>query len=160
MTTTQQVMEAINHTPVDTSKYQRLTGDALLNHVKANEGMNKNDIVVTAGYTQEDGSPVFSDYYKELLEAKGVSFDEPSEPITCVEGEQQVTIQFAVTHYYTIVKDVNDGVTKEQIIESVTRDELATAECDGAWSDLKDAWRDDECITIYNEQGDEIAWRN
>ena len=157
--TTQQVMEAINHKPVDTSKYQRLTGDALLTCVNENSELEKAEKVKLAGYINQDGKPSYADFYIALLEAKGVNMNEPSEPITSIDGEQQVTISFAVTHYYTIAKDVNDGVTKEEIIESITRDEFFQAECDGAWDDMKDAWRSNEpeLFTVYNEQGEEIA---
>ena len=139
----------------------RLTGDDLLKLIKENEDTPKNEVVRAAGYFKEDGRLEFTAFYEALLEAKGYTYGGgmPGEPVEKVEGKQTVTISFPVITSYVISKVVDDGMSKDEIIDSITREDLSNSEenSDG-WGDIKESWRsaEPESIYIYLENGDEL----
>ena len=65
-------------------------------------------------------------------------------------------VRYPVTTYYAVEVERDDNITENELLESITREELMKGEAqeDCAWDTLKDAWREceGECYT-YDEDG-------
>ena len=65
------------------------------------------------------------------------------------------TIRYIVTGYYDVEVERPADITKEELLNSVDRDELMSGEenSDSAWDNLKAAWREGDA-DIYDEDWD------
>ena len=68
------------------------------------------------------------------------------------------TVTYRVDVYFTLQVERPSDTKPDDIITSITRDEIVNAEedCDGLWDGIKEAWRNDEVVRIENEQGDNL----
>ena len=145
-----------------------LTGDELISKVAelTKVGANKASIVYACGYVRQDGNPNFTEFYTNLMEAKGVKLS----PLPTAEeikakreargdGEMTFNISIPVTSYFqvTVTRPANTSV--EELWDSITRDELVNGEGEMTWDDIKDAWRSTDADSVYvtDEDGEEIA---
>ena len=57
-----------------------------------------------------------------------------------------------------ITTEAPEGSSREEIWESVTRDDLAEADTEICWDDVKDSWCYVEIddLTVEDEEGDEV----
>ena len=70
-------------------------------------------------------------------------------------------IQYPVTIYIevSVVRPVD--ISEKDLLESVTRQELANGEdISDAWDGLKDAWREGNVSLILDEEGEDIEFSN
>ena len=72
----------------------------------------------------------------------------------------KVFISYQVYTTATIEKEVSDGATYEDIIDSISRDDLVHAEVQEVdWDALKYAWRSDDHPNVYKADEDgNINW--
>ena len=66
------------------------------------------------------------------------------------------TVTYRIDAFYTLQVERPSGTNPDDIIASITRDEIANAEeeVDGLWDGLKDAWRSKDVARLENEEGD------
>ena len=70
-------------------------------------------------------------------------------------------IQYPVTCYIEVAVDRPLDISEKDLLESVTRDELANGEdVSDAWDSLKDAWRESNVSLILDEEGEAIEFSN
>ena len=65
-------------------------------------------------------------------------------------------VRYPVTTYYAVEVERPEGITEEELLASVTREELTSGEPqeDCAWDTLKEAWRDcDGEVFTYDGEG-------
>ena len=54
----------------------------------------------------------------------------------------------------TVTRPAN--ITEQELIDSITRDEMADCEEFGSWDDLKEAWRDQSVVEIMDSNYDTV----
>jgi hypothetical protein len=64
-------------------------------------------------------------------------------------------VSYRVVSYFGVYVERDANITQEELIKSITKDELFTGEADGEWDGLKDAWREGDVSYIRNEDGDD-----
>jgi hypothetical protein len=146
-----------------TTTTNQLKGKELLDYIDANKELPKSELVKGAGYVRfdEEGKMSLSmtEFYQEMLDAKQINIGsvEPTEPKELGE-KTTYTINIPVQCCVTVTVEGKVGMTKEQIADSITRQDLANCEGEMTWDDIKDAWRsfDVDCYSVYDENGNDI----
>ena len=141
----------------------KLKGQELLDYIDANKELSRSEVVKGAGYVRfdEEGKLFLSmtEFYQEMLDAKQVNIGsiEPTEPKKVGE-KTQFQIVIPVITSMTVTIDGEVGMTKEQICDAITRDDLGNCDGEMTWDDMKDAWRSFETDTwsVYDENDNEI----
>jgi hypothetical protein len=73
---------------------------------------------------------------------------------------KQFYISYCVVSSFGLYVERDANITKEELLESITRDDLHTGEADGEWDGLKDAWREGCVNCIYDEGGNDAFETN
>ena len=68
----------------------------------------------------------------------------------------QYTVSYAVTCFNDVIINRPSDMTAQEIIESVTRDEMASGEMTAEWDGCKEAWRQQTVSLIYDEYGNQV----
>ena len=79
-----------------------LKGQALLTEVsiRTAQGMNKTDLCISCGYVRENGKPAFTDFYTAIMEARGITINEPEpEEIKAEDSDYQEQINELLEDY-------------------------------------------------------------
>ena len=148
-----------------TTTQQQLTGFELINFQFINKDLTKQEQVKGAGYytIKEDGSIRYNytEFYTALIEAKsgvvqtGECSHEPSKTERVVTGEDVTyTIHVPVQTFITITVEGKDGLTRDEILNSVTREDLSNAEGEIQWDDVKEGFKDGNQDEFYIELED------
>lgn len=69
-------------------------------------------------------------------------------------------VSYEVTSYVEVFVDAPVDITREELLKSVTKDDLVAGEESGHWDALKAAWRNDNVSLILDEEGEEIEFSN
>ena len=83
-------------------KRTMLKGQALLTEVsiRTAQGMNKTDLCISCGYVRQDGKPAFTDFYTAILEARGITTNQPEpEEIKAEDSDYQEQINELLEDY-------------------------------------------------------------
>ena len=74
------------------------------------------------------------------------------------ETTYRIYIPITTTYTVEVTRTEEDGITnRDELFESITRDELANGDGELGWDDIKDAMRGDfNHFTIVDEDGDEL----
>ncbi len=78
---------------------------------------------------------------------------------TTTKTTKTYRIHIPITTTYTIEVERGEGdiTTREELFESVTREELADGDGEMGWDDVKYGFRDDnDLFTIEDEDGEEV----
>ena len=141
----------------------RLTGDALLSLVDSMKDAAKSDIVRAANYTEtkENGTErlCFTDFYEALIEAKGGPaaykgggpIATPAAPASTETGTKKFTINYPMTVYVVVEVERPANITEEDLLASITKDDLANAPVNdsNSWDSLKEEWRSAGAGELY-----------
>ena len=146
-----------------TSTQIKLVGDELLTKVKSSgvRELPKEEMVRACGYISDSGKTNYVEFYENLLIAKGVEMggETTSTPRESKGGTVTYSITFQVKTTATITLEGKDGLSREEIINLVTRKDLAESACEVQWDDVKDGFRDNDVedfyITLEDEDGEE-----
>ena len=65
-----------------------------------------------------------------------------------------VAYRMEVYNYVRVVRPVD--ITRDDLLLSIDKDDIANGECETTWDDVKSAWRNNDISGIYNEEFDEI----
>ena len=135
-----------------TTTQKQLTGFELINFQFINKDLTKQELVKGAGYytIKEDGSVRYNytAYYEALIEAKSGVVQTTRERV--VTGEDVTyTIQVPVQTFITITVEGKDGLTRDEILNSVTREDLSNAEGEIQWDDVKEGFKDGNQDEFY-----------
>jgi hypothetical protein len=116
----------------------KLTGQALINHVDNGElnGMSKTEQCLTAGYVRDNGKAAYTEFYTELLNAKGTLSLQDS----CVEDDEGWYNNLS-EQQQELYDAIEEGCPEFQ--------KLSTDDCDTFMSELEDVG-----ITTANEFSD------
>jgi hypothetical protein len=79
---------------------------------------------------------------------------------TTATATKQFAVIYFVTTAYQVMVERPENITEADLLESVTREDLCSAEEAGGWDGLTEAWKNDECeIRTLDEDGyvDELA---
>ena len=69
-------------------------------------------------------------------------------------------LSYEVTSYFDIYVERPVDISKDELLNSITRNELATAERSGDGDDVRDAVRSKNISLILDEEGDAIEFSN
>ena len=67
-------------------------------------------------------------------------------------------VSFMVNSYWNVFVDRPADITREELLNSITRDDLTSGDESGGWDGLKEAWRNGDVSLILDEQGEEIEF--
>ena len=68
----------------------------------------------------------------------------------------QYTVSYAVTCYNDVTVERPDNMSAEEIIDSITRQEMADGQMTAEWEGCKDAWRTQTVSLIYDQDGNQV----
>ena len=69
-------------------------------------------------------------------------------------------LSYEVTSYFDIYVERPVDISKDELLNSITRDEIATAERSGDGDDVREAVRSKIISLILDEEGDAIEFAN
>ena len=69
-------------------------------------------------------------------------------------------LSYEVTSYFDIYVERPVDISKDELLNSITRNEVATAERSGDGDDVRDAVRSKNISLILDEEGDAIEFAN
>lgn len=128
-----------------------LTGDALLAKIEEMGDVSKRDIAIACGYIKEDGTPDFTAFYTALLAAKGGIIGDAAPGIDNELYEISVPVYVSVTVYR------KPGMSKEDVINSITWDDIADSDEGYLSESVEDALKHNKKeIEVFNENGEEV----
>lgn len=109
-----------------TATISKLTGQALIDHVTNGEinGLTKTEQCLTAGYVRDNGKPAYTEFYEQLLEAKGIINQEIEEDD---DEEWYGSMTEQQQELYDAIEDSCPEFTK-----------LSTEDCDTFMEELSD----------------------
>ena len=67
-------------------------------------------------------------------------------------------VSYFVTSYWNVYVDRPVDITEEELLNSITRDDLSSGEETGGWDGLKLAWRNGDVSLILDDEGEEIEF--
>ena len=67
-------------------------------------------------------------------------------------------VSYFVTSYWLVYVDRPVDITEEELINSITRDDLCSGEETGGWDGLKSAWHNRDVSLILDDEGEEIEF--
>lgn len=67
-------------------------------------------------------------------------------------------VRYPVTIYCDVAVERPENITEEELLKSITRNELADGDIqdDCAWDSLKDRWRDQDHEAVYTFDEDDL----
>ena len=68
----------------------------------------------------------------------------------------EYTVSYNVGMYYDVTVERPADMSPKEIIESITRDEVASGNLEGGWDEVKEAWRNDTVSLIYDQDGNQV----
>jgi len=77
-----------------------------------------------------------------------------------MSGTRIYNLSYEVTSYFDIYVERPVDISKDELLNSITRDEVATAERSGDGDDVRDAVRSKNISLILDEEGDAIEFAN
>ena len=135
----------------------KLTGSALIAKAQELDHLTKSEQIIACGYVRENGTPCFTEFYENLLTAKGITLGDIEPKAPKADGEETFySVYIPVTTSYQVIIEGPAGMSREQVLEAVTKDDLALAEhCDGdVWHQLKHFDADD--VLVEDEDCEEV----
>ena len=69
-------------------------------------------------------------------------------------------VSYEVTSYFDIYVERPVDISKDELLNSITRNEVATAERSGDGDDVRDAVRSKNVSLILDDEGEEIEFSN
>ena len=145
-----------------TSTQIKLVGDELIAKVKSSgvRELPKKEMVLACGYINENGNPDYCEFYTQLLIAKGVEMggETKSTPRELTGGNVTYFIHYQVKSSATITVEGKDGLSREEVLDLVTREDLSNCETEIQFDDVCDSFDEVEIedfyITLEDEDGD------
>ena len=70
-------------------------------------------------------------------------------------------VSYVVDAYHDVYVERPVDITEDELLASITRDDLANGEPAGhGWDEVKDAWRKKAVSHILDEEGEEVVFSN
>ena len=69
-------------------------------------------------------------------------------------------VSYEVTCYFDVYVERPADISKDELLDSITRDEIRGAERSGDGDDVLEAWRSKSVSLILDEEGDAIEFSN
>lgn len=133
----------------------KLTGSALLEKVAELGDIPKTEIVPACGYITEDGEASFTEFYENLLTAKGVTLGN-------LEGkdegkDDEILYQVSVPVYVNVFYYGKKGMTRDEVLKAITFEECCDADVEYIGEMIEDSIKRDEDVNVYDESGDVVG---
>jgi hypothetical protein len=128
----------------------KLTGSALLEKVAELGDIPKTEVLSACGYIREDGKYCFTEYYSNLLDAKGITLDETIE-------EDEYWYQVSVPVYVTVNHYGKKGMTRDEVLKAITFDECCEADVDYIGEMIEDSIKRDDDVSVFDNMGETLC---
>ena len=135
-----------------TATTTQLTGDALLALAEEMKDAPKSELVEAAGYFNCKGTANFTAFYEAFLAAKGIVPTQPEEN----DEEGDDCYEVSVPVYISVTVFRKPGLTKEEVLKSITWDEIADTDTDYISEAVETSINSGKNIIVYGNDGNEL----
>ena len=67
-------------------------------------------------------------------------------------------VSFLVHTYHDVYVERPVDITEDELLASISRDDMANGEPSGGWDEVKEAWREKRVSLILDEEGEEVTF--